>query len=1091
MVLFNLNLVTFCDLRLFNKNHSNTFCIMKYSIFALLCAFWPFFSQAQSSDLLRYPDINKDGSLITFSFQGDIWTVPGSGGKATRLTIHEGYEAWPKFSPDGVQIAFSGDRFGSNDVFVIPTSGGAPKRLTYHSSGDNVSSWNSKGEILFTTAREFRLIERPLEIYSIAAKGGTERRVLDAVGFDPVTSPDGRFVAFVRGDINPIYREDYKGPSDRDIWMYDSKNDSFSQFSDFAANDVFPQWGDNSTMYFMSSEDGNYNLYRSKVDENGAMSGSPEQLTTFKDHSIRHFSLSADGKHIVFERESSLFVMNTSDKTIRKVNVEISTDDRFDAFKFMTFSKDADEYAVAPNGKHLAFVVRGEVFVSEANKEKSRSVNVSNHSFRDMNPAWLNDSTLIFVSDREDETFNLYMVKSADSKESNFMKTLKLDVKKLTKAKQDISNPVISNNGKMIAYNEGRGKFIVGEIDEKGSIRKEKTLHDGWETVDGATFSPDDKWLAYSRTDLNFNTEIFIHAADNSSKPVNVTMHPRGDYQPSWSPDGSKLAFVSGRNNLNNDIWFVWLKKADWERTTQDWDDYEAPKPSKDKKDKSVPTTVIDFENIHERLVQVTSFSGDEQNPVFSKDGETIYFTGENTTAKGNDLFSIKWNGKDLAEITKGGSNPYGISPNKEYSHLYYFRRGGSIARIDIKSSKSENLPFVAKMRVDFQSEREQVFEEAWRTLRDGFYDPNFHGYDWNALGKKYKPLVMNASTSQDMTDIMNLMLGELNASHMRFSAPTPEETQNINTGWLGAELTPDKNGMKVVRVVPGTPVSRQESKLYVGDVIVAVDGQNVDVTSNFYQLLNAKVNERVLLEVQGADKKTRDVVVRPSSSIRQNLYDEWVQGRKKLVDQYSKGKLGYIHIQGMNQPSFETFERELTAAGYGKEGIVIDVRYNGGGWTTDYLMSVLNYKQHSYTIPRGASDNLEKDKLKFRDNYPLGERLVFAAWTKPSIALCNEGSYSNAEIFSHAYQSLGIGTLVGKPTNGSVISTGGKRLMDGSFVRLPFRAWFTKATDKNQELGPAVPDIDVDNNPNWIAKNTDVQLKTAVEELLKQTKSK
>ena len=231
--------------------------------------------------------------------------------------------------------------------------------------------------------------------------------------------------------------------------------------------------------------------------------------------------------------------------------------------------------------------------------------------------------------------------------------------------------------------------------------------------------------------------------------------------------------------------------------------------------------------------------------------------------------------------------------------------------------------------------------------------------------------------------------------------------------------------------------------------------------------------------------------MIRPVSNVRQLLYEEWVSERRKLVDRFSNGKLGYIHIQAMNQPSFEVFERELQAAGYGKEGLVIDVRYNGGGSTTDYLMAVLNYKQHAYTIPRGASENPEKDKAKFREYYPIGERLVFSAWMKPSIAICNEGSYSNAEIFSHAYKTLGIGKLVGVPTNGSVISTGGRGLMDGSFVRLPFRGWYTKATDKNQELGAAVPDIIVQNSPDWIAKGTDDQLKAAVDELMKQLAAK
>jgi C-terminal processing protease CtpA/Prc len=291
---------------------------------------------------------------------------------------------------------------------------------------------------------------------------------------------------------------------------------------------------------------------------------------------------------------------------------------------------------------------------------------------------------------------------------------------------------------------------------------------------------------------------------------------------------------------------------------------------------------------------------------------------------------------------------------------------------------------------------------------------------------------------------------------------------------------------MKVVRVIPNSPASRSAVNLKINDVIVSVNGNPYSEKDNFYSLLNIRANERTLLAVRTADGNNREVVIRPTSNLRQLLYDEWVENRKKLVDQYSNGRLGYIHIQAMNNPSFEVFERELQAAGNGKDGLVIDVRYNGGGSTTDLLMAILNYKQHAYTIPRGASEDLERDKLKFRDYYPIGERLIFSAWLKPSIALCNEGSYSNAEIFSHAYKSLGIGKLVGVPTNGSVISTGGRALLDGSFVRLPGRAWFTKATDVNQELGPAVPDIIVENTPDWIAKNTDDQLKRAVEELIK-----
>ena len=1043
---------------------------------------------AQAPMLLRHPAVNKDGSLVAFSFQGDIWTVPSAGGKATRLTIHEAYESNPVFSPDGKQIAFSGARFGNNDLFVMPAEGGLPKRLTYHSAGDNVASWTLPDQILFSSAREFRQIERPQEVYAISPQGGTEQRVLDAVGFDPAYSPDGRFIAFVRGDINPVFREDYRGPSNRDLWLYDTKSKQFSLLPAFETNDILPQWGDNRTLYFLSSNDGTYNLYRMRLDGQGKP-GTPEKLSNFKDEAIRHFSISADGSTIVFEKDMHLYLMKAGKGNGQKMNIQINPDERFDATETKTLSTGGSELAISPNGKFLAFALRGEVFVKEADKEKSRSVNVSGHAYRDMNPAWLNDSTLLFCSDRNNGNFDLYVARSSDPKEGNLFKTLKRETVRLSTTPGDESSPVVSPDGKKVAFVRGRGTLVVASIDSTGRLGNEKTLQDTWDTPGGIAWSPDSKWLAYALSDLYFNQEVFIHAADNSGKAVNVSMHPRTDGRPVWSPDGSKLGFISARSDRSNDVWFAWLKKSDWEKASQDWQEMDKSAATPAAKGKSsVPAVQIDFDGIHQRVVQVTSFPGEEGDLAISQDGETFFYTASNSSARGRDLYSIKWDGKELKELTKGGSNPSQVQMDKEGKYLY-FGRMGAFSRLDAKSGQQESLPFAAKMEINYPAEREQVFEEAWRTIRDGFYDPQHHGYDWNALREKYRERCIQASTSNDFRDMFNYLLGEINASHMSLSAPDRAETQRESTGMLGAELSPSAQGMRVVRVIPETPAARTESKLNPGEVIVSVNGSPYSPSANFYELLQATVNEKVLLEVRNPAGETREVAIRPVATLGNQLYQEWVDNRKKLVDDYSKGRLGYIHVRGMDMPSFEAMEREFTAAGYGKDGIIVDVRYNGGGSTTDYLMAVLNYKQHAYTIPRGASEDLEKDKLKFRDYYPTGERLIFAPWLKPSIALCNEGSYSNAEIFSHAYKTLGIGKLVGLPTNGSVISTGGRALLDGSFVRLPFRAWYTKATDKNQELGPAVPDIIVNNSPDWIARGVDEQLKAAVDALLKDLK--
>ena len=570
-------------------------------------------------------------------------------------------------------------------------------------------------------------------------------------------------------------------------------------------------------------------------------------------------------------------------------------------------------------------------------------------------------------------------------------------------------------------------------------------------------------------------------------------MHPRSDFGARWSADGSKLGFLSNRNNGDTDVWFAWLKKEDWEKTKRDWEEEEARKEEeKNAKDSTdAPVNVeVDLEDIHERLQQVTRLPGNEHNLAIARDGETFYFSTNGGGWTGGDgkngFFSIQWDGEELEPILDD-ERMSALHWDKNHKKLFFRKRGGKLSLLDLEKKKVEAMPFEAAMEVDHRAERQQIFDDAWRALRDGFYDPQFHGQDWDSLRAQYEPWCLAASTSQDFRDLFNAMLGQLDASHMGMYGPDPEETQKHQTGLLGVEGISEQGGFRISRVLPESPAERTESRLREGDLLTAVNGQPLSPSTNLYALLKGQAEERTLLDVVDAAGEPREVVIRPVSSLRSERYEAWVDERKTLCEQYSGGRLGYIHIQGMNWPSFERFERELTASGQGKEGIIIDVRYNGGGWTTDMLMTVLNVRQHAYTIPRGAADNLSKEHPRFRNHYPFGERLPLSAWTKPSIALCNANSYSNAEIFSHAYKTLGHGTLVGQPTFGAVISTGSHSLLDGSRVRMPFRAWYVKATGKNMEHGPAVPDILVENPPGSKGRGEDPQLRRAVETLLQQ----
>jgi len=1018
---------------------------------------------AQEVPLVVTPSISPDGSQLAFSYQGDIWTMSSDGGIARRLTIHESYESHPRWSPDGSQIAFQGSRWGNNDIYVMNADGGRPQRLTYHSAGDTNPKWLADGTIMFMSRRGFTQVERESEAHVVSSQGGTPSRALDATVLSPVPSSDGKTIAFVKGSCR-IAREAYTGPANRNIWTYDSATKEFNQVTLNNSQDIMPDIAGDQ-LYFLSARGGRYNIYKMPLggDESEAVA-----LTSYEDEGVTYFDVSDNGEELVYSYSGGLYTLRfEGGVVIKNLNPKVAADDRFDPIEHRTLSNRASDYLLSSDEKQLVFEVRGELFIKPNDKEKKRSVQLTDNPYRDKDAVMVNDSTIIFSSDRSGN-FSLYSLKPSDGV-ADFYKSFQFATKQLTSHEDEEEGLSISPDKSKIVFRRGRGQLVVMDVDSTGRLSNERILLDGWDSARGVAWSPDSKWISYSLSDLNFNREIYIHAIDGSQDPVNISLHPRSDRSPVWSRDGSKLAFISNRNNSDDDLWFVWLKKSDWEKTQRDWeeDEDESPKKKDDKKDKKkgkhkVDPITIDFEDIYERLEQVTRLAGNESNITISKDGETFYFTtnggGRQGAPDDPDLMSVNWDGDEMKTLVSN-IRMYGASMDKAGKKIYALKSGGSIISIDPSSKKQTTLGFSAKMDVNHVEERKQVFDEGWRRLRDGFYDPEFHGQDWNQLRDKYRDRCVNASTDQDFRTAYNEMLGQLNASHMGMSGPSREETQRERTGLLGIHIMPTNDGIKVQDLITNTPGSRSESQLNVGDVITAVNGDAVSANSNFYQPLMGTANERTLLDVRGANGVEREVIIRPTTSIRRDNYNAWVKDRKKLTEEYSNGRLGYIHIQGMNWPSFERFERELAASGHDKEGIVIDVRFNGGGWTTDMLMTVLNVRQHSFTIPRGAAKTLEGEKNDFRETYPYGERLPLSSWTKPSVALCNENSYSNAEIFSHAYQALGHGTLVGKPTFGAVIS----------------------------KHGPAIPDIEVDNQPDSKAKGEDPQLQRSVEELLSQ----
>ncbi len=1047
------------------------------------------FSAHSEEPVLRFPALSPDATQVAFCWQGDLWIAPVSGGAARRMTVHEAYDSQPMWSPDGRHMVFISNRHGNGDLYLLSLEDGSTKRLTWHAAPDAAARWSPDGrEIWFFTRRDFVQVEREWEVWSIPVEGGTPRRRLDALGSHLAWSPDGRFLALEHGWCRPE-REAYRGSANRDIWLYDLKSDRYTPLTTFEGQDILPDWDEQGNLYYLSAVSGHYNLYRRSLSAEGEASG-PEALTSFDEDGLVYFDVSRNGRTAVLEHLSGLFLLDVASRQWRPFRPDLPQDSRHYDETFKTYTSKANALSVSPSGKYLAFVVRGELFVTLNDKEKNRSRRLTDHSARDDDPQWLNDSTLLFLSDRSGNS-EIYLLKSADAEEPSLYKSLKRSLRKLSHTPQDEIGIRLSPNGKKLAVLQARYRLTVYDIDSMGQLSNPVLLYEGWAEPQDLAWSPDSRYLAYAQPDLDFNYEVYIQAVDGNSPPVNVSMHPRRDDSPVWSPDGSKLAFLSVRNHGDADVWYAWLRKSDWEKTQRDWEEEEETE-EKEKKLRADSLVEIDFEGLHRRLVQLTRMPGNEGNLVVGKDGKTFYFTSNTGGGffSSNDkpaLIKIRWDGKERKTI-KDQLYLHALQLGPEGKWLYAIKSGGTLLAVNTSNDKQEARPFKARLNIRTREEYRQIFEEAWRALRDGFYDPDFHGQDWLALRQKYEPRALAASTWQDFRVIFNRMLGQVNASHMGlYGGETPETIQKEQTGLLGLELIPEQEGVRVGFVLPEGPADRTGSRLQVGDLILAVNDQPVRAGENFYRLLLHTAGERVLLRIRDVSGVERELVIRPAKSLRDLQYEKWVQDRREMTERLSRGRLGYLHIRAMGWTSFERFERELTAAGLGKEGIVIDVRFNGGGWTTDMLMTVLDVAQHAYTIPRGAAENLQRDHRKFREHYPFGERLPYAAWTKPSIALCNENSYSNAEIFSHAYKNLGLGTLVGTPTFGAVISTGGRGLLNGAFVRMPFRGWYVRATDENMEFSPAVPDLIVHNSLDGRAKGKDAQLERAIALLLEQ----
>lgn len=1041
----------------------------------------------------RHPALSADGSQVAFSYAGDIWTVAAAASEAKRLTVHPGYEHSPRWSPDGRWIAFSGARESDeDDLFIIPAAGGEVRRLTDLDVDDQVCDWTPDSRfVIFSSRRDDRYPDYPL-LYRVALEGGNPIPITRAYADEARISPDGGRILVTRLD-GQWWRKGYRSSGAPQVWMGDLAADRYQAVTDtgpHATGDDFvkpaarwPLWGASGKIYVTAEWDGTFNIWQRDKEEKWS------QLTSYEGDGVRFPTISRDGRLLAFEQGSDIYVM-AEGAAPRRLEIIAPLDPRDGEPVSTAFNDRADRLAFTPDGKQMFLEVRGEIVAGRIVGDDDKAARGRANLLSQSNPARDGDfavssggDSLVVVSDRSGNR-DLYLVVSDDPDTRELSRALRVKWEPLIQTTAEEHTPRWSPDGKLLAFARGKGDLFTYDF----ATKQERQLLKGWSLLQYA-WSPDSKWVAFAREDDEYNSEIFIIPAAGG-REVNVSRHPDEDDSPVWSGDGRKLAFRSRRRDNNWDIYFVFLRAEDHQKSAADFaeelrskaekkEKKEGKEAKKEKESEEEPRVevVIDTTDISKRVRAVTNLTGEEGIFAVSPDGEQFAFTSNHEGE--TDIYRIKWNGEGLKRLTNGGANPKFLDFDAAGKRVRYLDGGGRVKSIETDGGSAKDHPFDARLTIDRRAERRQKFGEIWRRLGDEFYDPEFHGRDWAALPAKYRPWAEAASCEEDFGDVVRMMFGELNSSHMGYYSP-PGGRQKT-TGRLGLDFdwSAPGPGLLVQRVLKNGPCDRVASKVLPGDRLIGVAGVKLEAGAALEKLLEDQVGQRVELTLRRGKDELR-IIVKPihRNELGDLRYNEWVDGRRRMVDSLSGGRLGYLHIRGMGEESLARFESELYSVGAGKEGLVVDVRYNGGGWTTDWLLAMLQVRRHATTFPRGGGPG-----------YPQS-RLPLYSWVKPIVTLCNEHSFSNAEIFSHAVQTVGRGTLVGVPTPGGVISTDGDGLLDGSSYRIPLRGWFVGTDPKrdsarNMEGHGAVPDLIQAALPGQMAAGNDQQLQAAIGELL------
>lgn len=1047
-------------------------------------------AQAAGPLWMRYPAISPDGQTIAFSYKGDIYTVPAEGGRAYPLTVHEDYDYNPVWSHDSKSIAFASDRYGNFDVFVMPATGGQATRLTYHSSADYPSDFSvDNTQVIFNSNRMNTASNAQFpgvfsQLYSVPVQGGQPDMIIDFPAEDAKYSKDGKVLVFHdwKGYENK-WRKHHTSSVTRDVWTYNTSSKKYKQLSTFKGEDRNPVFV-GEEVYYLSEQSGDFNVW--KMGKDGS---NPAQVTKFEKHPVR-FLTKATNDTFCFSFHGEIYTMKKGGEP-KKVAVKIMVDGHLNSEENVAIRGGANEMSVSPNGKEAAFIFRGEVFVTALDNGMTKRI--TNTPQQERSVSFSPDGrTLVYAAERND-SWDIHTTTIVREEEPYFYASTVLKEEAVVATSAEEFQPAFSPDGKEIAYLEERTTLKVWNMESKKSrtVLPSKYNYSYSDGDQHYQWSPDSKWFLVDYTPEGgqvFVGDVGLVSATGKDKPINLSQSGYSEGGAQWAMGGKAVTWSSDRDGYKShgswggqrDVYALFLTQEAYDRFRLSKEEFELlekrekdekkEEEDKDKEDKEdVKALEIEWDNLQDRRMRLTIHSSRLSGSALSPDGEKLYYLASYEGS--SDLWMTNTRTRETKILAKGAG--YDIQMSKDGKTLYT-RSGGGIYKIDASSGSKSPVKIDGEMKLNYMAEKEYIFDHAWRQVTKKFYVKDIHGVDWDFYHKAYKPFLPYITNNHDFAEMLSELLGELNASHTG-SGFRNRNSNGDRTASLGVffDQEYEGNGLKIEEILEKGPLDKAELAIEAGHVIEKINGEEITANASFYRLLNRKSGERMLLSMYNPEKKNRyeEVVIPMSAGMqRERLYQRWVKNRRAEVDKESDGKVGYVHVRGMNDGSFRTVVEEVLGLNNTKESLIVDTRFNGGGWLHDDLATFLSGKKYMDMVPRGEKRGIE----------PMRK------WTKPVTLLVGESNYSDAHLFPVAFRAYSIGKIVGMPVPGTGTAVWWETQIDPTiYFGIP-QVGMVNLQGEYAENNQLEPDLKVKNQPAIILKGKDQQIKAAVELLEK-----